>query len=201
MRAPSRLAMLGLAVVALAGAEPRVFSIRPGGEARFELRVHKTGLMSGKTHVFRFERFEGLLKLDLADPSTASIRFSIEAGSIVCLDGWVSAEDRGRILAVARGAMLDVERHRELSFVSESFEAVGEDAYRVLGRLAIRGRASEIPVEVAVRRLGEALLVDGKAVVALDQYGLKPPSAALGLIGTKRDMDVSFALRAEPAKE
>ena len=35
-------------------------------------------------------------------------------------------------------------------------------------------------------------------MVKLTNYGLKPPKAALGLIGTKDEMDFTFSLTARP---
>ena len=48
---------------------------------------------------------------------------------------------------------------------------------------------------------GGDLLLDGRSTVKMKDYGLKPPSAALGMVGTKDEMEVSFVLRARPESQ
>jgi hypothetical protein len=44
------------------------------------------------------------------------------------------------------------------------------------------------------RDSGRITSLSGHAVVRLKDYGLKPPTAALGTIGTKNEMTVEFSL-------
>lgn len=196
-----RLALTALATAATALAGPQPYSIQPHSNAHFELRAYKTGLMSGKKHVFRFDRFEGRLAFDPEHVKDSSVAFTVDSDSIVCLDDWVGEKDRGKILDEARGNMLAVKKFPQMRFESTSFEPAGADAYKVTGHLTIRDKTQDVTVSLKMHREGEALLFDGESVVSLTDYGLKPPSAAFGMIGTKNEMDVSFALRAEPGKE
>jgi hypothetical protein len=41
----------------------------------------------------------------------------------------------------------------------------------------------------------------GSATVRITDFGLKPPSAALGVIGTKDEMTFSFVLRAAASRK
>jgi hypothetical protein len=55
-------------------------------------------------------------------------------------------------------------------------------------------------VAVALESRGTELLLSGTATVRMTDYGLKPPTAALGTIGTKPEMAFAFTLVARRAK-
>ena len=172
------------------------YQIRPSPQSRFALEVFKTGLMDGKKHLFLFQNYTGTLRLDLASPQTAAIRLTLEAASAMCQDTWVSQEDLKKIQTQAV-SMLDVANHPQLVFSSERILPMEANRYKVEGSLEIRGIARPVAVNVAISRLDDgALVFDGAAKVRMKDYGLKPPSAALGLIGTKDEMKVTFLLRA-----
>jgi polyisoprenoid-binding protein YceI len=78
----------------------------------------------------------------------------------------------------------------------------GEEQFEVEGQLTIRGIARPALVRVLVKPAeGGDLLLDGRSTVKMKDYGLKPPSAALGMVGTKDEMEVSFVLRARPESQ
>jgi len=60
--------------------------------------------------------------------------------------------------------------------------------------LTIRGIAKPATVNVALQEFDEVLMFRGTARVLLTDYGLKPPTALLGAIGTKNEMEFSFSL-------
>jgi polyisoprenoid-binding protein YceI len=190
-----------LATAAALMAEPAEYRFEPHPGGRFALEVHKTGLMSGKKHLFVFDRYSGVLHYDPAAPGSARIEFAIEAASIVVKDDWVSDKDRVKIREEAEKNMLDIARFKEIRFNSTSVAKTDDGGYRVQGELAIRNQSKPVTVLVKVTpEAGGALRFDGAAVVRLKDYGLKPPSAALGLVGTKNEMDAAFTLLARPAR-
>lgn len=191
----------GLLAAFTAAAEPSSYTIAPADAGRFELKVYKTGLMSGKVHVFVFDRYEGTFVYDPDAPRQAQVEFTVESDSIRCLDDWVSEKDRGKILKEARGPMLAVDQHPTLRFEAEGLTPASDGGFTTEGRLTIRDRTQTIPVRVELTRQGDGFGIGGSAVVSLEDFGLDPPSAAFGLVGTKSEMDVEFALRATPAKE
>lgn len=179
-------------------AEMRIYRVEPGPGDRFAVEVEKTGLMSGKKHLFLFERYRGKLSWDAESPDRSSVEWIIEAPSIVCKDTWVKPKEIGKIEKVAREEMLAAGRYPEIRFRSEAVVRKGEDEFEVRGGLTIRDRT--VPVAVLVRRLpaqGTRLRFQGSATVRLKDYGLKPPSALLGAIGTKNEMRVEFEVSAE----
>jgi len=194
------LALLLLAAAVLA-AEPRHYRIEPHPDSRFALQVDKTGLMRGKKHLFVFERYVGRLEYDPGNPAESRVELTIESGSLIVTDDWVSEKDRAKISDEALNNKLAAGKYPEMRFRSGSIRAAGgADRYEVQGELTIRDLARPVVVQVTLREEGEGILLfDGEAIVKMTDYGMKPPSAALGLIGTKDEMLLHFLLRALPA--
>jgi hypothetical protein len=62
-----------------------------------------------------------------------------------------------------------------------------------MGTLSLRGIAKPNVITVVPAADGSPRF-EGSAIVRLTDYGLKPPSAALGAIGTKNEMMFTFVL-------
>jgi polyisoprenoid-binding protein YceI len=175
------------------------YSLAPSPESRIELVVTKTGLLRGKQHLFHFDSFGGRLRHDPGKPETSQVQFEIASKSIVCKDTWVSANDLRKIQDVATKDMLDVEHHPKMTFTSLAIRPADAGMFEVRGNLTIRGVTKPVVVTVSVTaRAGGVLAIEGRAPVRLTDYGLKPPSAAFGTIGTKDEMTFSFNLAARP---
>ena len=183
------------------GAAPIPYEIRPAPQNRFVLEVFKTGLMSGKKHTFEFERYSGAVSFDREAPQNSRVELSIEGASAVCKDTWVSQKDLAKIQKAALEDMLDVAHHPRLTFTSTRVIPRGPDRYDVEGALTIRGIAKPAVVHVtAAPATDQSLALAGTAEVRLRDYGLKPPGAALGAIGTRNEMNVEFSLTAVRAR-
>jgi len=196
-----RISLFVLAAGALC-AQPAHYELRPAHGSRFALTVEKTGLLSGRKHVFEFQRFSGEVLFDRAAPNRSQVELTIDAASAICKDSWVSDKDRGNILAFMFRDMLDVERHPRLTFRSSNVVMKGDRSFEVAGNLVVRGIDKPAKVTVMIDD-GQGTLqsVSGQAVVRLKEYGLKPPKAALGAIGTKDEMTVEFQLVPLPVQE
>ena len=169
--------------------------------SRLALEVEKTGLMSGKTHVFQFERYGGRLDYDEARPENSRVTLRIESASIVCRDAWLSGKDLKKVQVHAENEMLAVKQHPEILFTSTRITKESQTLFEVAGDLTIRGLARPVTVLVEiVPESGGRIGFKGQAVVRLTDYGLKPPSALLGAIGTRDEMRVSFELAAARAQ-
>jgi polyisoprenoid-binding protein YceI len=175
----------------LLSAQTMHYEIRPQEGATIALEVYKTGLMKGKKHLFVFERYDGEVEFDAAHSDNASIRFVVEANSAVCKDTWVSDNDRKKIEHAALHDMLAADRYPEVTFVSSRVTSKGSNQYEVPGTLTIRDKARPATLHATVNT-GERLDIEGSAQIKLSDYGLKPPSAAVGLIGTKDEMTLRF---------
>lgn len=158
-----------------------------------ELFIEETGLLKGKKHRFVFQRFESAVELDRQSPTAARVNLSIDARSIVCRDTWASAKDLEKIQRLAYEEMLAANKFPSITFRSGNIRHVSADRYDVHGDLTIRDVTKPTVVAVEIRADNTFA---GSATVRMTDFGLKPPSAALGLIGTKDDMKFSFVLRA-----
>ena len=186
-----------LAALAVPAWAQQHYSLEAGDGAKMELRVHKTGLYRGKVHVFVFPSFTGSLVYDAAKPEASQVRLAIPAGGIQLTDTWLSKDDFQEVQRYALEEMLDAKRYPEIRFESQEIVAIDAAHFKVAGTLTIRGLGKPSIVDVTLAPEAEgALRIEGSAVVKLTNYGLKPPKAALGLIGTKDEMDFTFALTA-----
>jgi len=179
--------------------QPIHYSIKPDGQASITLEVYKTGLMKGKKHIFQFDRYEGELVFTPEDLEAARVSFAVDSSSMILKDKWVSASDRTKVLAVAKGEMLDVARYPQVRFESTRIARImGE--YSVRGNLIIKDKPQPVYIEIRLNpNQTDHLQIEGNSQIKLSDYGLKPPSALLGAIGTKDVMSARFSLIAVPS--
>lgn len=174
-----------------------VYRVAPDSASKFELLVKKTGLMSGKVHVFAFPQVHGELQYSDSAPEQSKMTLRIDAAGIQCLDDWVSEKDRAKVLEEAKGNMLQVSRHKDLLFASKAIRKQSDGGYAVDGDLTIRGAAKPVTVRVRMQPgAAGTLRFTGESTIDMTAWGLKPPRAALGAIGTDKMMTVRFALAA-----
>lgn len=175
--------------VGAASAETRIYYLRAGDNDRVELAVEKTGLLSGKEHLFTFSQYDGAVRFDRERPEVSTVTFFLQAGTILCRDTWLSAKDLRIVQEYAVKDMLAANRYPR----SSGIKKIDPTHYEVEGILIIRDVSKPV---VVVARLtvgaGEYLSIEGVARVRLTDFGLKPPTAVLGTIGTKNEMVFRF---------
>ena len=178
-------------------AEPLAYEILPADGARFALEVFKTRLMSGKKHLFVAQRYQGQLAYDAAAPEKSRVDITVEATSLICQDEWVKPKDLRKIQDLTFAKMLAVDRYAEITFRSRSIRPRGDGKFEIEGDLTIRGITRPVLLWATLKpgTNGE-LQIAGSSTVKMTDYGLRPPSAAFGMIGTKDEMAVSFDLKA-----
>ncbi|MFN8687578.1 MAG: YceI family protein [Acidobacteriota bacterium] len=159
--------------------ETEAMVIAPGPENWIRLEVFKTGLMRGKKHLFEFPAYRGS-----AERTPRRYSIVLDARRIECKDDWLKADDLRKVTAYAVKDMLDAERNPEIRYESES------------GLLTIRGKTA--PVGVVLSEVAPDVW-EGSASVDMRQFGLKPPTAALGAVGTEPVMKLSFRIKVRAA--
>jgi polyisoprenoid-binding protein YceI len=175
------------------------YTVRPADGTRFALTVEKTGLMRGKKHLFLFERYQGALTFDPRKPEESQIQLTIDSRSAAAKDDWVSAKDLLKIQEAALEDMLAVRQFPNMTFVSGPIKPAGPGRYEAQGMLTIRNMPMPVTVRVQLDARDPAVLrLLGTAKIHLRDYGLKPPSALLGAIGTKEEMSLEFEIVAVP---
>jgi polyisoprenoid-binding protein YceI len=173
-------------------AQAQRYTIRPNEANRLELRVAKTGIYRGKVHVFTFPNYTGSLLYDPQKPEASQASLTISARDIQLLDTWLSAKDFKSVEEYALKDMLAAEKYPDITFSSTAVRATDSTHFEVHGMLKIRGTAK--PAVLNVELSGKSF--QGEATIRLTDYALKPPKAALGLVGTEDQMKFSFRLTA-----
>ena len=183
--------MIGLLLLLAAN-----YTTTPAPGNRFTLEVEKTGIMKGKKHVFSFPKYTGSLQYDAQSATTSKVEFTLDAASMVCEDQWLKETDLKKVLEWGLDKMIEVQKYPEIRFVSSKVEQSDAAHFQVTGALTMRGVAH--PAVIAVASNG--LNFDGTSTVNMKDWGMKPPTAALGAVGTKPEMLVHFHLLFTPAK-
>ena len=187
------------AAAALPG-QARSYRIEPAPDSRLALEVFKTGLMSGKKHLLVFERYAGRLEYDTAHPEQSHIEWTVEAGSLVVQDDWVSEKDRAKIADEALNNELAVKQYPEIRFRSSSIRAAdAAGRYQVQGDLTIRDKTRPVEVGVRLRKGPGGSVAVRRRSNGFDE-GLRDEAAVSGARTDRhqgRD-DGEFQLRAEP---
>ena len=156
--------------------------------AKVEAIVEKTGLMSGKKHVLAWEKFHGNFSV-----SPARVEFVVEAGSMKVLDDWIGDGKKEDVRKEAVGKdVLDVAKFPQIRFVSTGVSGDTASAFQVAGNLTVRGITK--PVTLAVKK--NAAGYEGETRFPMTAFGIKPPKAMLGAIGTTDEMTIRFAVGA-----
>lgn len=175
--------------VGAASAETRIYYLRAGDNDRVELAVEKTGLLSGKEHLFTFSQYDGAVRFDRERPEVSTVTFFLQAGTILCRDTWLSAKDLRIVQEYAVKDMLAANRYPR----SSGIKKIDPTHYEVEGILIIRDVSKPVVVVAWLTvGAGEYLSIEGVARVRLTDFGLKPPTAVLGTIGTKNEMVFRF---------
>ncbi len=103
-----------------------------------------------------FKKFSGELNLDEAHPENSSVSVTIETASI---DTGQEARDNH-----LRGPdFFDVEHYPTITFKSKKVERQGEDRYRLIGDLTIRGVTREVPLDVIFEGEGKGMRGERRA--------------------------------------
>ena len=182
MKDDMKLLLCGLAIGAIWAQ-----SIVPAN-AKVEAIVEKTGLLSGKKHVLAWEKFDG--KFSVSPPS---VEFVVEAGSMKVLDDWIGDGKKEDVRKEAVGKdVLDVAKFPGIRFVSTGVTGDMAGAFQVAGNLTVRGITKA--ATLAVKRTGTGY--EGETRFPMTAFGIKPPKAALGAIGTKDEMTIRFVVGA-----
>jgi len=178
---------------------PVAYEIRPDDRAFLELTVEKTGLLSGKKHLFSFSRYQGALLFDFDAPERSTITLVIVADSVFCRDTWLGAKDLRKVQDYTVKDMLAADRYPRITFKSTAIYKLDGNHYEAQGLLTIRDVSRPATVVVALNTRSDAFpLIEGSSRVRLTDFGLKPPTAALGTIGTKNEMLFRFVLGGMP---
>lgn len=177
--------------------DSELVTILPRAGASLSVFADKTGLLSGKQHHFVFDRYRVDVDWHAEKPATSGGAVVIQSASIRCQDTWANEGTRRKIQKVVEELLL-VSKYPEIRFAATHVRPLDEPAiasaqprrYAVDGKLLLRG--VEKPLTLFVNHSDST--VAGEARIRMTDFGMKPPSTALGLIGTKDEMLFQFKL-------
>lgn len=141
MRKTTAVTCLLVFGMAGAAAAATTYTIDPAhSDVSFKIR-HLIANVAGQ-----FAEFDGTISADWDNLEASSVRFAIKAASIDTRN-----EDRDKHLRSAD--FFDVEKHPEITFVSDRITKAGDNSYSVTGKLTMHGVTKEVTLPVTY--LGE----------------------------------------------
>ncbi len=105
----------------------------------------------------RFNTFTGTVAMDEQNPSASSVTVEIDVASL-------NTADETRDGHLRSPDFFDVAQFPTATFKSTKVEALGDDRYRVIGDLTIRGVTRELPLEMTFE--GQATNTYGKHIAS-----------------------------------
>ena len=115
-----------------------------------------------KEETGQFETFGADISLNPEDLSTASIRATIETGSVSISNGQYTSAMRG-------SAGLGVSDHGEAVFVSEQVEAT-ETGYAATGTLTIKGQTQPSVLNFTLEITGDRAVAEGQLSITRGEF-------------------------------
>jgi polyisoprenoid-binding protein YceI len=87
---------------------------------------------------------------------------------------------------------LKVQQHPEIVFALTRLEPAAGGALKGIGRLRVAGVEREVALPLTTERRAGALVVKGELPILMTDYGIKPPTALLGMLKTDPKVTVTF---------
>lgn len=87
---------------------------------------------------------------------------------------------------------LKVEANRDITFRLARLERAATGALMAVGTLRIAGVEREVELALKIERRDAALVVRGQLPLLMTDYGIKPPTAMLGMLKTDPKVTVTF---------
>jgi polyisoprenoid-binding protein YceI len=87
---------------------------------------------------------------------------------------------------------LNVQEHPDITFRLLRFEPTAAGAVKALGILRIAAVEREVALDLQTQRSASGLAVKGELQLLMTDYGIKPPTAMLGMLKTDPKVTVTF---------
>jgi polyisoprenoid-binding protein YceI len=87
---------------------------------------------------------------------------------------------------------LKVQEHADITFRLVRLEPLAAGAFKAHGVLRIAGVEREVALDLKTERREATLVVKGELALLMTDYGIKPPTAMLGMLKTDPKVTVTF---------
>jgi polyisoprenoid-binding protein YceI len=180
------VSVLILIAGAVATAQERAIDVQ---RSTITVHVGRAGLFSaaGHDHWIHAPIASGILN----DSENPRVEFRVEASKLeVKPDPKVDASTQAEIQKDMQELTLESRRYPEIVFRSTRVEKMGQSAWSVEGQLTLHGVTK--PVSARAERKGNAYLA--RATIKQTDFGIKPVSAAGGLVKVKDQVEIDFEI-------
>jgi polyisoprenoid-binding protein YceI len=193
-------AVLTFASLQPALAATRTFSI-DSKASKVHLHVGKTGIGSfaGHEHNVFAPALMGEVAADFDDLSKSTVEVVVNTRAMMVSEEGEPKGDAPKVQQAMRGpSVLNVARYPLIRFRSQKVTGrkVSASSYelRVEGDLSLHGTVKPMVVPLKVEVQGDTLTADGKLTVKQSDYGIKPTTAAGGLVQVEDEVPVDFRI-------
>lgn len=169
------------------------------------VRTYKEGMASKIGHdlVMTVASWKGTVSVDPDNPAASNVSATFDARSFQVVSGSggakpLSDKDRKDILGNIADKVLQVNRHPEITFNSESVDAGDPSRIRVNGQLSIVGNSRPVTLELSVEQQDGSVRASGTIPVKQTDFGIKPFSALLGALKVRDNLDIDIEATLRP---
>jgi len=167
------------------------------GRGQFQIHADAGGLFGAfaHDHLIAAQKIEGCATIDPKNLPRSSVKVTFRAADLRVLDPRESADDREKVQKTMETEVLRIADYPQITFESTSVEAAGNDRFRVLGNLTIRGKSQPAVIPVVLKHLSDSTYeVTGEYKFKQSAFGIKPISLAGGTIKVKDELRAEFDL-------
>ena len=204
------IARLALALTFLslqpAWAASRIYSIDSKASS-VQAHVGKTGIGSfaGHEHQILAPALQGDVNADFDDLPKSTVELLVNARAMTVSEEGEPKGDAPKVQQAMRGPnVLNVARFPLIRFRSRevSGKKLSDTSYelRVQGDLSLHGMVKPIVVPLKVDLQGDTLTADGKLRVKQSEFGIKPTTAAGGLVQVEDEVPLTFRIVARASR-
>jgi polyisoprenoid-binding protein YceI len=187
-------------------AASRTFSIDSKASS-VQAHVGKTGIGSfaGHEHQILAPSLQGDVTADFDDLPKSTVEVLVNARAMTVSEEGEPKGDAPKVQQAMRGPnVLNAARFPVIRFRSRevSGKKVSASSYelRIQGELSLHGMVKPIVVPLKVELQGDTLTADGKISLKQSEYGIKPTTAAGGLVQVEDEVPLTFRIVARAAR-
>jgi len=172
-------------------------------QSRFTVRAFAGGLLSAfaHDHNIAIRDIGGEANFTYGTVQPASLRITIKADSLAVTDK-IKESDREKIESTMRNEVLEVAKHPEITFKSNSVAATktGDGQYqaRIAGDLTLHGVTRPLTMSAQLEFGDKTLHAKGAFALKQSSFEIKPVSVAGGTIKVKDELKFTFDIVAHP---
>ena len=167
--------------------------------SRFTVRAFAGGMLSALGHspTMAIRDFSGQIEFDPVDPSKASLRLAIRAGSLEVMDE-IKSSDRKELESTMNQSVLEIAKYPAIVYESTqaAAEQFAEGRYKAViqGNLSLHGLTRSQPVTAQVTLSGNVLRASGEFTILQTSYGIRLVNVAGGALKVKDELKFNFDL-------